>query len=79
MRIKGFFCAIIIGLPLYMIFSCSSTPTHIHETQSTGTMVSEQAAAPIQVGAARLNSYVALLKNKKSSKKTTNSVLKVKN
>jgi uncharacterized protein YbbC (DUF1343 family) len=70
MRIKGFFSTIIIGLPLYMIFSCSSTPTHTSISTETKS-VSEAEAVPqssapkIKVGAERLDSYMALLKNKR--------------
>ena len=68
MRIKGFLFAIIIGLPLYMIFSCSSTPTSTNiplESQSNNVFISQSSIASLKVGAERLDSYVALLKNKR--------------
>ncbi len=68
MRIKGFLSGIIIGLPLYLIFSCSSTPptNQISAAQAKAIQVdSAQTAQPIKVGAERLEKYMALLKNKK--------------
>ncbi|WP_440240214.1 exo-beta-N-acetylmuramidase NamZ family protein [Cytophaga sp.] len=53
-----------------MIFSCSSTPTHTNiSTETQSASVSEaapQSPAPeLKVGAERLDSYMALLKNKR--------------
>jgi len=68
MRIKGFFTGIIIGLPIYLIFSCSSTPpsndtkTISRITTSTDSVIILQT---LTVGAERLDQYLALLKNKK--------------
>ncbi len=68
MRIKGFFTRIIIALPIYMIFSCSSTPSTndsksiLQKTLAPDTI---QAAQPLKVGAEQLALYLPLLKNKK--------------
>lgn len=69
MRIKGFLSVIIIGVPLYVIFSCSSTPsTNLIPAALPDKAVyvdSAAIAAPLKVGAERLETYIALLKNKK--------------
>jgi uncharacterized protein YbbC (DUF1343 family) len=68
MRIKGFLSGIIIGLPLYLIFSCSSTPSTNQIPASPAKVShadSSQTAPPLKTGAERLEKYMALLKNKK--------------
>lgn len=63
--IKGLFIILIIGLPLYLIFSCSSTPP-LKGIQSTlPASDSAPAVNTIQTGAERLDLYLALLKNKR--------------
>jgi len=68
MRIKGFLTGIIVGLPIYLIFSCSSTPPSndakaiLRITTSIDSVVTLQS---LKVGAERLDQYLALLKNKK--------------
>lgn len=68
MRIKGLFAGIIIALPIYLIFSCSSTPPS-NDTQAISRITvspdSVVTLQPLQVGAERLDQYLALLKNKK--------------
>jgi len=68
MRIKGLFCWIIIALPIHLIFACSSTPPandvkSVSHTSASADSV--QTAQALQVGAERLDQYLALLKNKK--------------
>jgi uncharacterized protein YbbC (DUF1343 family) len=68
MRIKGFLTGIIIGLPAYLIFSCSSTPPSNDTKAILRITVSSDSAVilqPLKVGAERLDQYLALLKNKK--------------
>lgn len=62
--IKGFFVVLIIGLPLYLIFSCSSTAA-LKVVDTIPTSADTLKVSGIQVGAERLDSYLALLKNKR--------------